>query len=207
MWNWADDYGVGEWTPRELLGFAFPNDDHITGAEFQSLCTEVAGCFGTQFYVVRGRRYYAIPSWDDHQKNERRARGKYPTPDDAEPAPAVLDRLFDDAWSHWPKKVERKAARERFGAAAKKLDVEVLVGKVNEFGDAYARTTEKQFVPALGVWLGHERWTDELPQGSGVKPGLPQPPRDLKPAEHSHRWMRDGSCLLCTARMDRPDTW
>ena len=81
MWNWCDDFGVGEWTPRELLGFAFPNDEDVTSTELQCLCTEVATCFGTQFYLINGRRFYCIPSWDDHQKNERRAQGKYPRPD------------------------------------------------------------------------------------------------------------------------------
>jgi hypothetical protein len=87
MWGWADDYGVGEWTPRELLGFAFPNDEEVGNAEFQCLLTEVAACFHTTFYTVAGRRFYCIPNWDDHQKNERRAVGKYPRPDDAEAAP------------------------------------------------------------------------------------------------------------------------
>jgi hypothetical protein len=87
MWNWADDYGVGEWTPRELLGFAFPNDLDIGSAEFQSLCTEVATCFDTVFYMVGKRRFYCIPAWDDHQKNERRAQGKYPRHYDPNSAP------------------------------------------------------------------------------------------------------------------------
>ena len=32
------------------------------------------------FYEVDGRRFYAIPSWNDHQKNERKAASKYPPP-------------------------------------------------------------------------------------------------------------------------------
>lgn len=91
MWNWADDYGVGEWTPRELLAFAFPNDEDVTVKGFQSLCKEVADCFGTQFYTVGGRRYYCVPAWDEHQKTERRAQGKNPRPEDSEAAP---DRDF-----------------------------------------------------------------------------------------------------------------
>ncbi|TFD80695.1 hypothetical protein E3T54_02840 [Cryobacterium sp. Sr8] len=87
MWNWADDYGVAEWTPRELLGFAFPNDEHITTAEFQRLCKEVARSFQTDFYIVGGRRYYRIPSWDDHQKTERRANARNPLPDDDDSTP------------------------------------------------------------------------------------------------------------------------
>jgi hypothetical protein len=81
-----------------------------------------------------------------------------------------LDALFDDAYSHWPKKVERKAAAEKFKVAAKRLGADVLVAHIIRFGDAYAVTTEKKFVPALGVWISHERWTDELPAAEGRPP-------------------------------------
>lgn len=80
-------------------------------------------------------------------------------------APAALASAFEEAWSHWPKKVERKPALERFKVAARKFpDAASLVQVIVRFGDAYARTTDTQFVPALGVWLNKERWTDELPQ-------------------------------------------
>jgi hypothetical protein len=79
------------------------------------------------------------------------------------PAPAVLASAFDEAWAHWPKKVERKPAFEKFKIAARKLDPAELVAAIIRFGDAYASTTERQFVPALGAWLGKERWTDDLP--------------------------------------------
>jgi hypothetical protein len=76
---------------------------------------------------------------------------------------AELESEFEDGWNHWPKKVERKAAHDKYMIAAKKIGWDVLLDAVIRFGDAYAATTEKQFVPALGVWLSHERWTDELP--------------------------------------------
>ena len=81
-------------------------------------------------------------------------------------SPPVME--FDTAWAHWPKKVERKKAFERFKIAAPKHPE--LVGDIIRFGDAYTATTEKQFVPALGVWLSGERWTDELPQSRQTKP-------------------------------------
>ena len=81
------------------------------------------------------------------------------------PAPN-LEELFDQAYTHWPKRVERKAALERFKLAAKKRDPSVLVAEIIRFGDAYAETTPKQFTPALGVWIGHERWNDDLPTDS-----------------------------------------
>jgi len=80
-------------------------------------------------------------------------------------ASSMLGPLFEQAWEHWPKKVEKKTAREKFFIAARKIDPQVLLEHVVQFGDAYAATTERQFVPALGVWLARERWTDDLPVG------------------------------------------
>lgn len=77
-----------------------------------------------------------------------------------------LDRLFDEAYSHWPKKAERKASSEKFKLkvrqhfAAAPYD---LVTQIRRFGQAYAQTTEVKYVPALCYWLNRERWTDELP--------------------------------------------
>ena len=93
MWCWADDYGIGETNFNMLLGFAFPDEDQRTSKEVQSLCKEVADAYGTVFYTVRGRHYYAIPSWDDHQRTQRRAQRRNPTPDDPESA---LDQRIHD---------------------------------------------------------------------------------------------------------------
>lgn len=84
MWNWADDWGVGLAAPKPLIGFAFPNDDEITTADFPTLAKEVAECFDVVFYRVLGRAYYSIPSWDKHQRTERKAKRLNPSPDEAE---------------------------------------------------------------------------------------------------------------------------
>ena len=76
---------------------------------------------------------------------------------------ADVTAAFDDAYSHWPKKTERKQALEKFKVAAKKISLDDLAAYVFQFGDAYAATTTTQYTPALGAWLGRERWTDELP--------------------------------------------
>ncbi|MGP9682051.1 hypothetical protein [Brachybacterium sp. AOP3-A1-3] len=86
MWNWADDYGRGTANIKELEGFAFPNDDTFTDrhgntVQFRALVAEVAECFGVLFYEADNRPYYAIPTWEEHQRNERRAKqSKYPDP-------------------------------------------------------------------------------------------------------------------------------
>lgn len=85
LWNWADDYGRGTANLKELEGFAFPNDCAFTdmhgrSANFRALVAEVAACFGVVFYTVDGRPYFEIPTWEEHQRNERRAKqSKYPS--------------------------------------------------------------------------------------------------------------------------------
>jgi hypothetical protein len=129
-------------------------------------------------------------------KPDSKADGKLPSRVDGKPMPpnptrpepepeattdvVALSRAFDNAWSHWPKKTERKKAAEQYTRAAKKLGADVLLDAVTRFGDAYAATTEKQFVPALGVWLSHERWTDELPQSRQAQQ---QPARQSRGAQ------------------------
>lgn len=94
LWCWADDFGVGETNIHGLLGFAFCDEDGVSAQDVRGFCADVARAYGVVFYVVRGRRYYAIPSWDAHQKTERRQeRRRYPAPDDPE---AVPDKEFYD---------------------------------------------------------------------------------------------------------------
>lgn len=88
---------------------------------------------------------------------------KTPTPSGLED----LESLFSEAWQHWPKKTEKKNSLAKFKTVVKrypKQNPRALVATIITFGDAYASTTETQFVPALCVWLNGERWTDPLPQ-------------------------------------------
>ena len=87
MWCMADDWGVGPGNPKELAASIFPNDDQWTAQELPSLCKEVADSYGVEFYTHRGRRYFQIPSWEEHQVTQRRAKRRYPTSDDPESSP------------------------------------------------------------------------------------------------------------------------
>lgn len=222
MWNYADDWGIGDGHPLRLLSFAFPNDESsdVEPRNFRRLASEVAECFDVVWYEVDGRPFYAIPSWEDHQRTEKKARRKNPAPDQADsylyekvsenpppnrgkawdgrgkgeegnrkkeegrrneeeassPSAAVID-LFEEAYSHWPKKVKKTAALDRFKTAVKKRDPNALAADIIRFGDAYAATTEKQFTPALDTWLLKERWTDDLPQQKNTTPTYQRPSR------------------------------
>lgn len=95
MWCWADDFGVGETNINGLLGFAFPDEDEVTAQDVRRFCADIAREYGVVFYKVRGRAYYYIPSWSEHQKFEtRESRRRYPPADDPD---AIPDLRFHPA--------------------------------------------------------------------------------------------------------------
>jgi DNA-binding Lrp family transcriptional regulator len=107
-----------------------------------------------------------------------------------EPIVDPLGDAFAEAWKVWPKKAARKDARRRFTAAVKVRPVDELVEDVKRFAAAYiALGTEVKYVPALGVWLNGERWTDDLP--GQERPTPAQEPVEQTPvskAESKRRW-------------------
>ena len=100
LWNWADDSGHGTANLKELEAFCFPNDDvrdlprRSSGASsrnsgavwpnFAEVLHEVSEAYGVIFYVVRGRNYYEIPSFKDHQAKHFRAQSKHPPADEGQ---------------------------------------------------------------------------------------------------------------------------
>lgn len=116
LWCWADDFGIGETNLHGLLGFAFPDEDEFTAQDVRRFCAEVAAHFGARFYTVRGRHYYAIPSWEKHQKLERRTdRRKNPTPDDPDAVPDLRFHPCADSAPEEPRKNGAETALEREG--------------------------------------------------------------------------------------------
>lgn len=88
MWCAADDFGVGETNINSLLGLAFPDSDEVSAPLLRRFCADIAQHLRVTFYEVRGRHYYAIPTWEKHQKLERRSdRRKHPAPDDSDATP------------------------------------------------------------------------------------------------------------------------
>ena len=96
MWSWADDEGVGETNLYGLRGFAFPDSDDLAVEEIPSLLKEISGSYGVLFYECRGRYFYAVPSWDKHQKTERRASSRHPKRDDPDSRPDLRFQLVED---------------------------------------------------------------------------------------------------------------
>jgi len=144
------------------------------------------------------------PTRPDPTRPDPPRKKKDPSP----PAVRVSESDFESAWAHWPKKVERKKSFEKFKAAAKTRGVTELVADIIRFGDAYARTTERQYTPALNVWLNGERWTDDLPTSSTDVinkqwDALMGETRD--PCANGHKWVGDGSCARYPCPAIKPE--
>jgi len=148
MWNWADDSGVGVANPRELLGFAFPLEEEINVADLRRMLEEIRRVFGVNFYTVAGRQYYSIPSWEKHQKFDRRSKGKYPGPEEADDAeiPANKGDSGNSAESHESSPSVRRdsvAGTGEQGNRGTGEQLEDLSGKPNEFDLWYAEYPRK----------------------------------------------------------------
>lgn len=100
MWNWADDHGRGTADPKALAAFAFPKEDFIDSAETRRMLGGIRRAFGVKFYKVGGRPYYYIPSWDRHQKVDKRSAVRHPGPDQGEEYDPEVDELgkLPDSW-------------------------------------------------------------------------------------------------------------
>lgn len=207
MWNFADDDGYIEASVRRLKRLIFPDNNYDVEKAVRALIA--AGMVGEydsdQGFLLKIERFR------DHQKPQHPTPTKYtgitrnsrnPHEDSRkahEPSPCSVvegsvvvaspeatEEQFQNAYNHWPKKTERAKALAKFKRLAATRGTATLTADIIRFGDAYARTTEKQFVPALVVWLNGERWEDELP-GTGVRKVNPERP----PAPEGRRYAVD----------------
>lgn len=183
MWNWADDYGRGTLNLKELEGFIFPNDDVAelvqgtsdtkqgSSAHFRDTVKEVVTVFGLNVYEVDRRTYYEIPSWDGHQRTERKAKKCNPTPDQG--------KYVTDQWTLGEARKRTDVPTHKQGTSAhfRDSDKEVLgnveIGKGKGKGSEPSPSPEPDSLDALAD--AHAQATHH-PVAPGVY-GTPDEPR------------------------------
>jgi len=72
--------------------------------------------------------------------------------------PPPVDDRFDDFWSIWPKKVQKKTAQTAWKNMTKKNREAALAALPAHM----LRWNDPQFIPNPATWLRAERWNDEL---------------------------------------------
>lgn len=91
--------------------------------------------------------------------------------------------VFDEWWSHYPKKADKGAARRAFKTALKKADLDTLTAAA----DLYAKTANPQFYKNPSTWLNAESWANEAPAATGTEDN------PSVPSYEGQAWMRGGS--------------
>ena len=90
------------------------------------------------------------------------------------------NRMFDDFWDAYPRKIGKKNARKAWDAL--RVDDELhdkIIRAVNEHKKSPQWTKDNgQFVPYPATWLRGERWEDSLEHVISVKPREPTPNYD-----------------------------
>lgn len=101
---------------------------------------------------------------------------------------------FDDFWKHYPRKLNRGAAKKAWMAAVKKANPADIIAAVSEYATLVAGK-DPQFIPHGSTWLNGERWSDEEETGPPepkrvTAAELEEPPDGLTPEEYS-RWLAE----------------
>jgi hypothetical protein len=232
LWNFVDDEGYIEYKPRKIKMQIFPGNDYDVETALLHLLQ--AGRLG-EFDSDQGKLLQVL-RFQDHQRVPHPSPTKFTgitrsnsgTPHEDSRAltkpqePSLLKgkerkgkesnvqsstgREFDEFWKVYPRKEGKQPALRAYLKARKSFDAEAIL----KGAQAYALLMvgkEKQHIKMAQGWLNDRRFEDDLAEP--VKPLATSPlaPRSLEPAEHAHKWLVDGSCMLCTARRDREDTW
>lgn len=79
-----------------------------------------------------------------------------------------LIKLFDEFWSNYPKKTDKKLSKQRF----MKLSLEKQKLAIKDSKDRYTEKIErdgtKEYIPSPAVYINRENWEDERPTDNNI---------------------------------------
>lgn len=232
LWNFVDDEGYIQNKPLQIKMMVFPGNDYdVQNALVHLLQAGRIGLFdsdqGELLQVLKFREHQKIshpsptkftgiaargsvntpepsgalaPSRDisSRKGKERKGRGKEVQPY------AALESEFDEFWKAFPRKQGKQPAKVTYlKVRSAGADRAKLLAGAEAYAKDQAGNDVKKIKMAQG-WLNDARWDDDFSQPVVTSPLAP---RSLDPVEHAHRWLPDGTCMLCPARRDREDTW
>ena len=86
-----------------------------------------------------------------------------------------IDEVFNEFWKHYPRKINKAAAKQSFATALTKEKGCVIIKGAKEYSES-VKPDEIRFVPYPRTWLRQERWSEkpetEIPEMNGMKKAL-----------------------------------
>jgi hypothetical protein len=185
LWGYCDDHGRGRYDPRLVRADCFPLDDEVTaetvGRWLQAL--EMAGVIAR--YEAGGKQYFACVHWDEHQPLRHKRKSYIP-------APAPVDNSSAQNFAEVPKKVpERERERER------EIEGERESAKRTPHCEIHPNGTT---APCRAC--GDARRAYDAAAKAPRPVHLPSRVGEPEYPEHTHRWTKDGTCVLCPERRE-----
>lgn len=161
LWTWADDEGRGRLIPKEVEGYAFPNDNlREWGTSIEKLIAELVKAGRIVAYEHQGERYFTIPTFRKHQKPRKPTPSRIPTPPlkalgPARRAPTADEYVFHVLEHHFGK-ATAPATREKY--------VNFIVGTLAQSGyhddTVGAKETERRIINMKAAHADNIRaWT------------------------------------------------
>jgi len=82
LWSYVDDNGVGRDVDKLIVADLFPLEEDQRGVlkRVHGALTELSGRLMLDRYVVEGKPYLHVASFDTHQVINRKSKGRYPLP-------------------------------------------------------------------------------------------------------------------------------
>jgi hypothetical protein len=130
------------------------------------------------FLSIKSHTKYSvilIKNWNLYQPNVQQVSNKCPTSvqqvstnnnvnkGNNDKNENIILSAFDDFWSAYPRKLDKKKAFEKFKSAAKKHDPQIIVqGAINYARDCEIKRTEKQYIKHPTTFLNAESFLNDF---------------------------------------------
>lgn len=106
----------------------------------------------------------------------------------------VVNALFDEFWSVYPRHVGKDAARRKFETVVKSTDGRVVVEGARRFS-ADQVGTDPKFIPHPATWLNAGRWDDESDEEAAVMESIEENVTQIRlareMAEAKAKWLAE----------------
>lgn len=184
LWNFADDDGRMEYSPKRIKMQIFPADSLDISELFGELRREGM----IEVYTVDNQEYLHVCNMAKHQKIDKRSPSKLPPPPNSPEFPRTpplegkgmegngtitddaadaASGCFEEFWKIYPSRQNhqnpKKPARDKFRAAVKSgTDPGAIIAGARQYAENVKATgTDPKFVAQAATWLNQRRWEDE----------------------------------------------
>jgi hypothetical protein len=201
-----DAHGKMLANPHLIKGLVCPLVEWLNINKIEKCLKEVNDKTNVKFWKdANGIHYLHSLNWKDHQELREDRLGPDRLPDYSGTTPglvplevevevegkgkgedkhltSILDELFREFWSAYPKKIGKGAAEKAFKKAKPTalLSAKMVQAIERQKASQQWQKNGGQFIPNPSTWLNQKRWEDDLqPAGSGVRERNHQAARDF----------------------------